>query len=221
MSRTSIVLVFAAAVAASCGSGPGTDQFVESFQEARTDISDADARCVVENLQRTYSDEDLASLIEESTDSTAEQQRFADRQLAAVRACDLQDQVSAELVSAFARANDVTPNVAECAVGSLQDRFGFWELTDLLGSDELELRFQRRQFEAIFSCGDRTAVVDQLGPQMVEQGVPEASASCVASAVAEAMEIADLAVLYSGEMTDRFYSLYFAGLEDCDVVPPD
>lgn len=221
MSRISILLVLAVVVTGSCGSGPGTDQFVESLQEAQADLSDADATCIVAELQRTYSDEDLASLIEVPADSSDEQQHFADRQLAALRACDLPEQVSTELVGAFARANDVTPSVAECAVGSLQARFGFWELTDLLASDELELRFQRRQFEAIFSCGDRTAVADQLGPQVIDQGVSEADASCVASAVADSMEVADLGVLYSGTMTDRFYSLYFEALETCDALPND
>ncbi len=220
MRHLCFLLVLAASLA-SCGSDPGTDEFVESLRETRPELSNADARCIVEDLQQTYSDNDLASLIDESTDSNADQQRFADRQLAAVRNCGLEDQFSADLANEFARVNDLTAEVAQCAVGSLQERFGFWELTDLLASDDLEDRFQRRQFEAIFSCGDRTSVVEQLRPQMIDQGVAEASATCVAEAVAAAMDVDDLAVLYTGDMSDRFYTLYFSALEACDALPDD
>jgi hypothetical protein len=174
---------------------------------------------VIAELQTSYSDADLASLINQSDNSAGDQQQFADRQLAALRACDLQDQVDDEIVEAFAAANDLTPEVARCGVRSLEDRFGFWELTDLLAADDLELRFQRRQFEAIFACGDRTKVADQLRPQLIEQGVEDGDADCVADAVVEAMAVEDLGVLYSGVMTDRFFTLYFTALEGCDALP--
>jgi len=215
------ILVVLASVVGACGSIPGTDDFTESLREARPELTQADAECIVGELQQTYSDDELASLIDGTGNSEGDQRRFGDTQLAAVRACDLEAQVSAELVKEFGRANDLFPEVAECAVASLQKRFGFWELTDLLSSDELEVRFQRRQFEAIFACGDRSNVVQQLGPQMVEQGVDPDDASCVAEVIADTMDVEDLGVLYSGEMTDRFYSLYFAALETCDALPAD
>jgi hypothetical protein len=214
-------LFLLAVVVAACGSDPGSEEFTQSLQQTRPELSDADADCVVAELQREYSDADLARLIGGSRVAASEQQQFADRQLAALRKCDLDDLVSAEVVSAFAAANGLSTEVAGCAVRSLQERFGFWELTDLLASDDLELRFQRRQFEAIFSCGDRTEVADQLRPQLIDQGVPDSDADCVADAVAEAMEVEDLGVLYSGEMTDRFFTLYFNAREACDALPTD
>ncbi len=212
-------LFLLAVVVAACGSSPGSKDFTASLRQARPELSEADAECVVTELQQNYSNADLALLIGEPSVPASEQQQFADRQLEALRQCDLEDQVSAEVVAAFAAANDLSTEVAGCAVRSLQDRFGFWELTDLLATDDPELRFQRRQFEAIFSCGDRTEVADQLRPQLIEQGVADEDADCVADAVAGAMEVEDLGVLYSGDMTDRFFALYFSALEDCDALP--
>ena len=71
----------------------------------------------------------------------------------------------------------------------------------------------------MFVCGDRSRVIDQLGPQLVEQGVSSGDAQCVAEEIASTMEVDDFGVLYSGRMTDRFYGLYFDALDVCEALP--
>ncbi len=209
-------------VAASCSADPGPDDFVESLVETRPDLAEGDARCVVTELQTSYADDELADLINSENElSDAELSLFSQRQFDAVRTCGLEDQISPALAESFAAANGLDSEVATCAVRALQERIGLWELTEQVAAGEDGIRFQRRQFEAIFECGDRTAVAEQLRPQLVDQGVREGDADCVATEVAETMSTSDLTVLYTGEMNDDFFRLYFMALEACDALPDD
>ncbi len=230
--RFVLIAAFATAaglLAIGCSGEPGFDDFVGALREARTDLDQADAECVVGELRMDFSDAELAALISTVEDSGeagpdvakagADRQRFATAQFQAVRTCGLQNQVSPDLVDSFAFANDVSAETATCAVGRLQEQFGFWELTDRLIEDDETVRFQRRQFEAIFECGDRTAIAEQLRPQLVTQGVAADDAECVSNAIADNMSAADLSVLYSGSTTDAFYSVYFESLETCGALP--
>lgn len=216
-----VATVLAVGGLSACSSDPGSEEFIDSLAAARPDMTEEGVRCVVDDLRRTYTDEALAGLISEpgSGDVDDEAMRaFADRQFDALRACGLEDQVAPELTASFAAANGVSVETAECAVGRLQQQYGFWELTDRLIEADDSVRFQRRQFEAIFACGDRSAIADQLRPQLIDQGVDAADADCVAGELASSMEIADLAVLYSGEMTEAFSLLYFGALDSCGAL---
>lgn len=223
MSRRLLLVLVIAALLVGCSNDPDGEDFQGALQDARPDLSDTDAECVVVELQKDFTDEELAVLItDEGTGETvggADQTTFSASQFAAVRTCGLQDQVSPALVDSFAAANGVSGETASCAVGLLQEQFGFWELTDRLIEADDSLRFQRRQFEAIFKCGDRSTIAQQLEPQLISQGVSSNDASCVASRIADEMSAEDLGVLYSGTTTDAFYSLYFAALEHCDALP--
>lgn len=218
-------LVVAAALSvgglSACSQDPGPDDFVDTLAAARPDMTEEGVRCVVADLRRTYPDETLAELISEPDDGDVDDQAmraFAARQFDALRACGLEDEVAPDLTASFAAANDVGLDTAECAVGRLRQQYGFWELTDRLIAADDSVRFQRRQFEAIFECGDRRAIADQLRPQLIDQGVDAADADCVAGELAAGMEIADLAVLYSGEMTESFSLLYFGALDSCGAL---
>ncbi len=215
-------LIVVSMLASACSNEPTIDDLAESLASQQPGLGDAGAECVVAQLRTHYDQSQLARLVDTESESTeAEQDEFADRQLDALRACDLETQVSPALVDAFASANELSPEVALCAVTSLQERFGFWELADQLAQSESTVRFQRRQLESIFACGDRAEVERQLEPQLVSQGVSAADAPCVAQSLAESMEVADLTVLYSGQTNDRFFELYFNAVESCDALPED
>ncbi len=223
MSRRLLLVFVIAALLAGCSKDPNSGDFVDALRDARPDLSEPDAECVVAELQKGFSDEELAALIadEENGDSVGgtAQMEFSESQFSAVRACGLEDQVSPALVESFAAANGVSSETASCAVGLLQEQFGFWELTDRLIEADDSLRFQRRQFEAIFNCGDRSTIAQQLEPQLVNQGVSSNDASCVATRIADEMTADDLGVLYSGTTTESFYLLYFEALDHCDALP--
>ncbi|NNF55282.1 MAG: hypothetical protein HKN03_12690 [Acidimicrobiales bacterium] len=223
MSRCVLLVLVIVTLLAGCSKDPDGGDFVGALREARPDLSESDAQCVVGELQKAFTDEELAVLIsnEEGSNTAGgpDQSGFSSVQFAAVRSCGLEDQVSPALVESFAAANNVSGETASCAVGLLQEQFGFWELTDRLIEADDSLRFQRRQFEAIFNCGDRSTIAKQLEPQLINQGVSSNDASCVATRIADEMGADDLGVLYSGNTTDSFYSLYFAALEHCDALP--
>ena len=213
-----LVVVFM--LATGCSNEPSVRDLAEGLAAERPELSQAGADCIVDQLQSNYSEAELVALVsEDSTASEAEQTEFAQNQLVALRACDLEGPVSPALVEAFASANSLDSAVASCAVTMLQEQFGFWELTDQLAQDPSTTRFQRRQLESIFECGDRTEVARQLQPQLVSQGVGEADAPCVAQTLAESMEVGDLTVLYSGQTNDRFFELYFTAVQDCGALP--
>lgn len=223
MSRRLLLVLVIAALLASCSGDPDGGDFVDALRDARPDLSEPDAQCVVAELQNDFADEELAALIavEENAATVGgpDQGTFSASQFAAVRACGLQDEVSPALAESFAAANGVSGETASCAVGLLQEQFGFWELTDRLIEADDSLRFQRRQFEAIFNCGDRSTIARQLEPQLINQGVSTNDASCVATRISEEMTADDIGVLYSGVTTNSFYSLYFEALEHCDALP--
>lgn len=206
-------------VVGACSSEPGAEQFIDSLAAARPDMTESEVECVVAELRNEYTDETLASLISDS-DTVDEEAAaaFASAQYQALRACDLEDEVGPGLVASFAEVNGVTAETAECAVGRLQQQYGFWELTDRLLEADDSIQFQRRQFEAIFSCGDRRTIAEQLRPQLIDQGVDPDDAGCVAATIADRMVIEDLAVLYSGVMTDEFGRLFFAALDTCGAL---
>ena len=104
-------------LAASCASGPSDEDFTASLRAARPEMTADDAQCVVDHLQQTYSDDELVVLTTDASSmSTDALDRFAADQLDAVRTCGLDQQVAEELVAAFATANDVSLEVAGCAV---------------------------------------------------------------------------------------------------------
>lgn len=205
-----------------CTAEPGSGDFVESLRDARPELSETDAECVIAELQRSYTDQELADLLSQRAEefgTTADSDSaFAARQFDAIRECGLDGQIGPGLVSSFATVNEIDMAVADCAVARLQDQYGFWELTDLLVDEDDSLRFRRRQFEAIFACGERTAVIRQLQPQLIDQGVDPADAECVARSIASEMGVEDLDVLYTATMTDAFSLLYFEALESCGVL---
>lgn len=202
-----------------CSSDPGAEDFVESLAAARPDMSESEVRCVVAELRETYSDVTLTSLISDAgTVDDEAAAAFASTQYEALRTCDVEDQVAPSLVASFAEVNGVSEETAGCAVGHLQQQYGFWELTDRLIEEDDSIQFQRRQFEVMFTCGDRTAIADQLRPQLIDQGVDPADAGCVASEIADRMVIEDLAVLYSGVMTEQFGQLFFGALDACGAL---
>ncbi len=215
-------VIGAVLLAAACSNEPTVDDLAQSLVAAQPDLGEAGADCIVTQLQSSYSEAELTALVSAGSTSTDdEQDEFARNQLEALRACDLEAQVSPALVDAFAAANSLSSEVAGCAVTMLQEQFGFWELTDQLAQDLSTTRFQRRQLESIFECGDRTEVARQLEPQLASQGVGAADASCVAQALADSMEVADLSVLYSGQTNDRFFELYFNAVKACGALPDD
>ena len=217
-----VVLVGVFILATACSNDPSVSDLAESLATERPELGVAGADCIVAELRSSYSEAELAALVSsDSTSTEAERGEFAKDQLDALRACDLEGPVSPALVDAFASANDLSVDVAGCAVAMLQEQFGFWELADQLAQDSSTTRFQRRQLESIFECGDRTEVARQLEPQLVSQGIGAADAPCVAEGLAESMEVADLSVLYSGQTNDRFFELYFNAVEDCDAFPDD
>lgn len=107
---------------------------------------------------------------------------------------------------------------AACVVDRLTDRYGADELQTRLDAEEMSAEFEEAQFRDMFACGLEGDVSDQITEQLVNNGVSESDAPCVADALVADLDDADIDVLLSGQITDAFYQKFFAAMDSCGAV---
>lgn len=108
---------------------------------------------------------------------------------------------------------------ARCVVDILFETYGAEglevELDRAVPSDD----FEEAQYRAMFGCGMRGDVRDQLAGQLEQRGLTDDEAACVADALTGDLDEDDLDVLLSGELTDEFFDKYFDAMSSCDALP--
>ncbi len=113
---------------------------------------------------------------------------------------------------------DATTEQAECVVDRLLDRYALEDLEAKLASDPMEPGFEEAQFRDMFACGLEGDVRDQIATELESTGLKAEEAPCVADALVEDLDDADIDVLLSGEITDAFYEKFFVAMESCGAV---
>ncbi len=124
------------------------------------------------------------------------------------------------MADAFADAHPEATGVqAQCVVDTLFDTYGAdgleLELERAVADDD----FEETQYRAMFACGMREDVRDQLAGQLERRGLTTGEAECVADALTGDLDDDDLDVLLSGELTDAFFDKYFGAMSACDALP--
>lgn len=124
-----------------------------------------------------------------------------------------------EAAASFAEAHpEATAEQSDCVIDRLLDRYTIDELEAELSRDAIGGDFQEAQFRDMFACGIEGDVRTQIATQLVDDGVDEDKAPCVADALVGDMDDDDIDVLLSGEITDAFYEKFFAAMEQCGAV---
>ena len=114
--RLVAVVIGAVLLAVACSNEPTVDDLAQSLVAAQPDLGEAGADCIVAQLQSSYSEAELTALVSAGSTSTeGEQDEFARNQLEALRACDLEAQVSPALAR-FATAVSRTAATADSGV---------------------------------------------------------------------------------------------------------
>lgn len=124
-----------------------------------------------------------------------------------------------DITSSFSESfPDATSEQSECVADRLVDRYGIDQLEQELSAPEPDPAFEEAQFRDMFACGMDGDVRTQLESQLVDSGVDEANAPCVADSLSNDLTDEDLDVLLSGEITEEFYEKFFDAMDGCDAI---
>lgn len=127
-----------------------------------------------------------------------------------------------DVVDSFSESYpEATDEQSACVADGLIDRFGIDELEQQLAAPDLEPEFEEAQFRELFACGMDGDVRVQLEEQLIDSGVGEENAPCVAEALSGDLTDDDLGVLLSGDITDEFYEKFFDAMDECGAINPD
>lgn len=133
-----------------------------------------------------------------------------------------------EAVSSFQSSHPEANLIqAECVIDDLIARY---ESTPLENAEvpnlEAELlavprsaEFDLAQARALFRCGLRSDLEEQLGRQLEAAGFDPERTDCVAAALVPELTEDDFDVLLGSEMTDAFFERMFDAAEGCDALP--
>lgn len=191
------------------------DRLINAFIESNPVAEPDDARCVVDELLSSYGADGVAAELE----ADAPTSEFLDSQGRAMAKCGVVVNTKADLVEAFMRANpDASNSEASCVIDSLTEALGATELIATLWQDPIPRDFELAQFRASFECGIDSEIRSELTAQLVDQGTPADKAPCVADAIVDEMNPAELNVLITGEITDAFYTKYFNAMQTCGAL---
>ncbi len=140
--------------------------------------------------------------------------------VAAIGACG-QSFTRSAAIESFQTANpDASEPEAACVVDGLIDRYGLEDLEAELGADPLDASFEEDQFREMVRCDVAGQWRDEIADQLVDNGVPERDAPCVADELLEVMDDDDIDVLLSGRITDQFQDKFLAALDACGALNP-
>lgn len=125
----------------------------------------------------------------------------------------------AAAVESFERANpDVSAAQAECVVDRQIGRYGIDGLATELQAEPESDEFVDQQFRDMFACGIDGDITEQLIDQLQTNGVSADDAPCVAGAITDDLDDADIDVLVSGEITEEFMAKFVTAMERCGAT---
>ena len=124
-----------------------------------------------------------------------------------------------DAVASFADANpSATEAQAGCVVDRLIDRYGLDQLEAELVADPIDPAFEETQFRDMFACGLEGDLEGEIARQLVDNGVEQADAPCVAGELVDDLEDSDIDVLLSGEITQDFMGKFVDAMRACGAI---